>query len=276
MKPLHFLLFVFFVGIGVSINAQNLNPVDTVNVKCTYKFRFLSDSIKMEYKNESYVVNIGNYITKSYCYKVFYIDSMTSTAEGTRKLNLQFQEGLKKPNPNDAFEIVYRGHFPFYIHKDYRNDRIIVSDNISAYYFNYEDELKPQDWIILEDTMTILNYSCQKAVCSFRGRDWVAWFSPDIPMSEGPLKFQGLPGLIMKIDDTLSHYSFELEGLQHISEPIFMEIPKKSQKTDRKSFLKVLMGRGGEQIADLSLAKVGISGGIKKKGYDYFELDYKE
>ena len=278
MKPLHFLFFVLFVEMSVSTTAQKLNPVDTANVKCTYMFRFLSDSIEMEYNDDSYIVNIGNHITKSYCHRVFFIDSLASTPEGGKKQVDHLNYMLKNtPFPQTgALDLVYRGDFQFYLYKDYHKEKVIVSDNVSTYHFHYEDELKPQDWIILEDTMTILNYSCQKAVCSFRGRDWVAWFAPSIPVSEGPLKFQGLPGLIMKIDDTLSHYCFELEGLQHISEPIFMEITKKSQKIDRKSFLKILMGAGGERLIEMEFTKISLPGGIKKKGYDYFELDYKE
>ena len=56
-----------------------------------------------------------------------------------------------------------------------------------------------QNWEITEDTMTVLNYLCHKATTSFRGRDYVAWFTLDIPVNEGPWKLYGLPGLILKV-----------------------------------------------------------------------------
>jgi hypothetical protein len=38
----------------------------------------------------------------------------------------------------------------------------------------------------------------------------VAWFAPELPYSDGPYKFNGLPGLIVKIADTRNQYVFEL------------------------------------------------------------------
>ena len=54
----------------------------------------------------------------------------------------------------------------------------------------------------------------QKASCDFGGRRWEAWFTPEIPYSEGPYKFCGLPGLILNIADTDGHYVFELLSIE--------------------------------------------------------------
>ena len=50
----------------------------------------------------------------------------------------------------------------------------------------------------------------QKAATSFAGRDWVEWLAPEIPISDGPYKFNGLPGLIVLLHDTRNHYRFAL------------------------------------------------------------------
>ena len=59
------------------------------------------------------------------------------------------------------------------------------------------------------DTTTVIGYLCQKATCYFRGRNYTAWFTTDIPISNGPWKFGGLPGLILKIYDNDKLYTFE-------------------------------------------------------------------
>ncbi len=54
---------------------------------------------------------------------------------------------------------------------------------------------------------TIIGYPCKKASCRFRGRDWNVWFTEEIPISQGPRKFAGLPGMILKaVDGTGTHF----------------------------------------------------------------------
>lgn len=42
-------------------------------------------------------------------------------------------------------------------------------------------------------------FTCEKATGHFRGRDYEAWFTSDIPITSGPFKFGGLPGLILEV-----------------------------------------------------------------------------
>ncbi len=66
----------------------------------------------------------------------------------------------------------------------------------------YTDSLFPMDWHIAEDTKSIDSILCQRADCSFRGRDYVAWFSPLYPLPFGPWKLGGLPGLILELSES--------------------------------------------------------------------------
>lgn len=54
-------------------------------------------------------------------------------------------------------------------------------------------------WNIEAELQYILDHKVQKATARFRGRDYVAWFAPDIKIFDGPYKFHGLPGLILHI-----------------------------------------------------------------------------
>lgn len=77
-----------------------------------------------------------------------------------------------------------------------------------------------QKWEVRRDTITICGQTCQKAVCHFRGRDFVAWFAPSIPLQYGPWKFGGLPGLILKVADTKGEYSFECTKIERKRKPL--------------------------------------------------------
>jgi len=85
------------------------------------------------------------------------------------------------------------------------------------------DEKPVINWKIEKDKTTILGYPCTKAVGSFRGRQYVVWFTSDLPTSLGPWKLDGLPGLILKAEDKDSIFRYEAIKIVNNSA---LEIPK--------------------------------------------------
>jgi GLPGLI family protein len=81
--------------------------------------------------------------------------------------------------------------------------------------------IEPMDglmqWKIKSDTMSILGYKCQKATTHFAGRDYIAWFTTELPLRAAPYKFDGLPGTMVSLEDVRGHYNFELVGVQSAS-----------------------------------------------------------
>ncbi|SKB26411.1 GLPGLI family protein [Parapedobacter luteus] len=71
-------------------------------------------------------------------------------------------------------------------------------------------------WSLTNDTATINKFLCQKALLTFGKRTWEAWFCPDIPISDGPYKFCGLPGLIVRIRDRTDSWLFDLKRIEHV------------------------------------------------------------
>ena len=76
------------------------------------------------------------------------------------------------------------------------------------YVFESRDEMK---WKIEKETKNLENYKLQRATTNFGGREWIAWFSSDIPISEGPYKFRGLPGLILFLEDSKQNFVFSFK-----------------------------------------------------------------
>ena len=63
-------------------------------------------------------------------------------------------------------------------------------------------------WKLEDGDTTIVEYACHKATTHFKGRTWHVWYAPDIPISEGPWKLSGLPGLILAAKDSEGLFSF--------------------------------------------------------------------
>lgn len=82
--------------------------------------------------------------------------------------------------------------------------------------FRYTDNAVNFDWTTADETKEIEGYTVKKATTSFRGRQYTAWYAEDIPISEGPYLFYGLPGLILEIYDDQNHYHFTLNGFENI------------------------------------------------------------
>ena len=228
------------------------------------------------------MVQIGNNLTKGFIYQKFYLDSLNKVSSCL--FHQMFTESLNKGmdamrRTVDVKQLshsgIHNGVFNSDLYKDYLKDEIRVKDNINTHSFIYKDEFKTQDWEILSDTVTIFGYYCQKAKCHWRGRDWEAWFTPEIPISEGPWKFYGLPGLITKIYDTKKHYSFELIGFQKTEEPIISKIPEGIQQIERKEFVRMAFGKKGDFFSETEAPMLGLSDKESvKTNYNYIELDY--
>lgn len=113
-----------------------------------------------------------------------------------------------------------RTEFDSAIYKNIPEERISYTLQILRDKFRYEEDKAVFDWEILPETKTIKGYETQKAKTVFRGREYTAWFTTEIPISDGPYKFNGLPGLILELSDSKGHYAFELAEFKTLEPPV--------------------------------------------------------
>lgn len=183
-------------------------------IECIYDYRYVRDTTsKMgedgsfisgnEYHivKDSLLLQIGNKASRYYKYSTFYKDSLI------QELGSLTGTGLKK-SITGAEYIVY---------KDKTVGKIITTDEVAIFAFKVTENMPEFAWEIKNERKEVAGYKVFKAECSFRGRKWVAWFAPDLPISDGPWKFSGLPGLIMEVYDEMFHYRYGLVGIREVS-----------------------------------------------------------
>src|SRR5690606_33230625 len=80
--------------------------------------------------------------------------------------------------------------------------------------FIVDDNTLELKWILSNETKTIDGFSCNKANVNLRGRVWEVWYTTSIPISYGPWKFYGLPGLIITATEPSGSFGFKLTKIE--------------------------------------------------------------
>jgi GLPGLI family protein len=93
------------------------------------------------------------------------------------------------------------------------------------------DKLSKIDWIISKEKKKVSSFLCQKATAKIRGRKYTAWFAPEIPISAGPWKLGGLPGLILEAEDDTHEIEFEFVSFSFNAPIIYAIEPIKAKRT---------------------------------------------
>ena len=159
-----------------------------------------------------------------------WVDSLKSTPEG----KAQYMEILKKtcmtvePDGSTSWDLT-KGPTKKsynYVFTNLANESLTHFGKYGEDLGYYTEPLSEMQWTIVEDsTATVLGYECVMAESDYHGRHWKAWFTPEIPMSFGPWKLHGLPGLILKAEAN-GGFSFLATGLEHtdrIMSPMYLK-----------------------------------------------------
>ncbi len=130
-----------------------------------------------------------------------------------------------------------RSNMDYIVEKDLNAQKSTFKQRIGRDVYSYEED-RTFDWKILPETVTIGNYKAQKATTKFAGRIWNAWFTTEVPFQDGPYKFSGLPGLIVKVEDEAGDYSFDLKETKKIAEQANIQERGSLVKVRRSNFDK--------------------------------------
>lgn len=135
-----------------------------------------------------------------------YFESLAKFKYDSIKTKLVDEGSRSFPSPKQQWKL------QSLIFKDLRSQTTITEENFFDKVYLTTYTCKPS-WKIQQEKGTLFNYNIQKAETYFGGRKWIAWFTNDVPISDGPYKFFGLPGLILKISDSEENFIFEIKGL---------------------------------------------------------------
>ena len=228
------LIIVLFITLAIPSFAQirfdyPITEIEPADLMITYSLDFKEDTLNLYYtRHEDMLLLRGNNVSLFMSKNLYLYDSLMRTIANQS----EFQELLQnrsRPFP----KLMYR------IYKNYPSGKLTYTEHIPSNTFKYQENLDVFSWQIYGDTGTIAGFPVQKAITEFGGRTWIAWFCTKMPINDGPYKFNGLPGLIIKIYDLENHYIFELTSIKKPQYEIMIDIPQREYiVTTKQEFFK--------------------------------------
>lgn len=252
MRKIIFLFLLFMMGNQLLLKAQ---VADTAFAAARYSFVYVSDTTQPDNPvKENTILYLGKNMSLYTSYDRIERMIKAKSGDGPENAGLPTTAIMngKTVNPRTIdpstikFVSVNNGVItieadPNMALKDsYFKDQAASKISYMAYagkMFTVDEKIPVIDWSIKPETKEILGMQCQKAVGDFKGRSYEAWFSSQLPYSNGPWKLGGLPGLILEAYDTKREVVFNFTSFENAEgEPVVLVIPADVVKTSAKEF----------------------------------------
>ena len=269
-------LFIFML-LMVALQAAVAQKPDTAQILVHYKFSYVRDTNN---RAHPYTENMVLFVGKS--------------ASSYRSYDTQLQNELYRKQLQE--QVSAGGNF--------RLDHKITGSGTEYYQLINSKKLIRKEMLvnpyIINDVLPVINWHisgenanfgelhCQKATCHLKGRDYTAWFCPDLPVHAGPWKLNGLPGVIVEAYDAKKEVVFKFDGVEKAvlgarkpikdrhgrvlvpldddagdTDPDIIQVPVNGIKTTNKEFEKLsnAMHKDPSVIAQSMAAKTQNNGG---------------
>ncbi len=247
MVRIIFLFMMCFISLALS--GQEILG-NYVNFRAEYKFLFKKDSTIMGYHSDMMHLDVCNsghslFYSKNSQYR----DSL---------MNALLIEGVDTYSIMENVRNIPRGE-NWILDKKIAQQSFTLSKTFIDNIFNVSEKLSIPNWEIEQDTLTINGHLCQKATACIGGRTWHAWFSPEIPVNDGPWLLWGLPGLILKGEEANGYFKFECTDYGKFDNPPQIYLSLLSRPRQRsitlKDFIKadILFGEDPDTFLEIYL-----------------------
>jgi GLPGLI family protein len=153
------------------------------------------------------------------------------------------------------------------LYKNISENRMANKTELMGKVFLIKDNLEAYDWKLTGEAKNIGNYTCYKAVYEkeeediqidmidgevkeekvTKKRTLVVWYTTDVPVSNGPNNYGGLPGLILEVNDgdltiVCSELVLNPKEAKEIKEPV------KGKIVTRKKFAEISLEKTKEMM----------------------------
>lgn len=194
-----YLLFTFFnwqnIHAQLLKNERTNDDLDSITVRVLYSFNQKNIEDLSKFKVDTMALDIGLKWSKYYDPTINRKDSIRdSKMQNIEALSVVKDEAgalIDHIEANKLNETIIKSDegISYTIYKNRANNEIYTLDRNSAgVSVLLTENLLFQNWVFNSDTCHVLGYLCQKADILFRGREYEAFFTQEIPLNDGPFK----------------------------------------------------------------------------------------
>jgi GLPGLI family protein len=217
-------LLVVFMG------AKAQQP-DTARVLIHYKFTHIADTTNRAHPyTENMALFVGKSASAYKSYDGIMADEQFKKAWAAAVASSP--DGQPRINRHGAGSRIQYYQYP-------NEQKMLTKDNLIVNDYLIAGPLPAITWKISADTATFGGLHCQKATGHFKGRDYIAWFCPDLPLPAGPWQLNGLPGAIVDAHDTKNEVVFQFDGVEKV---VFTEVKPIGGGVPEKDLSPILRG----------------------------------
>ena len=169
-------------------------------------------------------------------------------------------EQLEAPQPAGMVIVMVDTGGSDILYKNTQEEKYTSQNEVFGKIFLIEDELQKLDWELGSETKNIGEYTCYKAtmkrevavvetVASVNGDEDLeeedepemeeititAWYTPQIPVNNGPGNYHGLPGLILEVNDGMETLICS-KIILNPKDKINIEAPTKGKKVTQEKY----------------------------------------
>lgn len=215
--------------------AEKRDTLAPCDIQVKYELKFMPDTLERDkFKTQTMVLRMNTKGISVYQeYGKFRSDSVTAARTRNGKIKLS--------DSNEAIKYQTKARDNITIAKSWpEKHKILVRELIGLDgTFYYTEDKTDFGWEVdFTQTKEIGGYTCHSAKGSYAGRDYQAWFTPEIPISDGPWLFCGLPGLILEVSSLDKEFLYTCMSIQAGTGPITLRSLDAAFKTTRERFLK--------------------------------------
>jgi len=218
-------LIVAYEEITTSSRAQlNLSQINNPQIRASIESNMRENMNTERSKTAQLFVNNGISLYK------------TGEFEQPESAKVVGREG----STNVSGAIIHLGSSSLIVYKNYLDKLMLFQSKLEGKEYLIEEPLSEIKWKIGRKKREISGFHCIEAKTrTAKGTPIVAWYTPDIPVSDGPSSYWGLPGLILHLDINSGMRVISCTSVEMVDDLPAIETPNEGEKVSRKEYDKM-------------------------------------
>lgn len=215
-----------------NVCAQFISLNDNVKYSIGYEMSYRLEVGKSQFTDNTCVLDIGSHVSHFHSRKndraAEIKDSLLRNGISPHEyLDLVEKHGCGGPKNNHM------------ILKNYPQKGIVSTFMQVSKYFRCEETMPQMNWQLIKGDTIICGYACKKAIMNFRGKHWTAWYALKLPISDGPWKLHGLPGLILCAYEDKGDFKFICNEISNGHGKVLRILDRKAQKCSLSKLIEL-------------------------------------